>query len=101
MFGIIFSGHIQLGRILTDYSFMGHPLRRDYPLSGFSAVYYDNVEGRVMNEPVSFAQELRLNRGAAAARRSFFFENIRYLRKDLTYRSTYSIDITRYIALRR
>jgi hypothetical protein len=74
MFGIRFSGHPQLGRVLTDYSFLGHPLRRDYPLSGFTAVYYDTAEGRVMNEPVSLAQELRLNRGAASARRSYYLE---------------------------
>jgi NADH-quinone oxidoreductase subunit C len=76
MFGIIFSQHPQLGRILTDYSFLGHPLRRDYPLSGFTAVYYDSVEGRVMNEPVSLAQELRLNKNAADARRFFDFDDM-------------------------
>lgn len=52
MFGILFKGHDDLRRILTDYGFVGHPFRKDFPLSGYVEVRYDAEEKRVMYEPV-------------------------------------------------
>jgi NADH-quinone oxidoreductase subunit C len=53
LFGILFRGHPDLRRILTDYGFLGHPFRKDFPLSGNVEVRYDPVKGRVVYEPVS------------------------------------------------
>ena len=53
LFGIVFEGHPDLRRILTDYGFIGHPLRRDFPLSGYTEVRYDAQQRRVVYEPVS------------------------------------------------
>lgn len=59
MYGIIFTGHPDLRRILTDYGFEGHPLRKDFPLTGYKEVRYDDQEKRVVYEPVKLMQEFR------------------------------------------
>jgi NADH-quinone oxidoreductase subunit C len=58
-FGIPFSGHPDLRRILTDSGFEGHPLRKDFPMTGFVEVRYDDALKRVVNEPVRLTQEYR------------------------------------------
>lgn len=59
LFGIKFSGHPDLRRILTDYGFEGHPLRKDFPLSGHVEVRYDDSQKRVIYEPVQLPQDFR------------------------------------------
>ena len=77
LFGINFKGNKDLRRLLTDYGFEGHPLRKDFPLTGYVEVRYDESKKRVVYEPVELKQEFR----------SFDFESpwegIKYLEYDL------------------
>ena len=59
LYGILFTGHPDMRRLLTDYGFQGHPLRKDFPLTGFVEVRWDDEVKRVVYEPVRLAQEFR------------------------------------------
>ncbi len=59
MYGVFFVGNVDLRRILTDYGFDGHPLRKDFPLTGYVEMRYDEVQKRVIYEPVKLPQEYR------------------------------------------
>jgi NADH-quinone oxidoreductase subunit C len=62
LFGILFNGHPDLRRILTDYGFVGHPLRKDFPLTGHVEMRYDAEKGRVVYEPVSIENRVNVPR---------------------------------------
>ncbi|GAA97828.1 uncharacterized protein L969DRAFT_52568 [Mixia osmundae IAM 14324] len=66
LFGVFFTGHPDLRRILTDYGFEGHPLRKDFPLTGTTEVRYDEEKKRVVSEPLQLAQAFRNFEGAAS-----------------------------------
>jgi NADH-quinone oxidoreductase subunit C len=59
LFGVLFAGHPDLRRILTDYGFDGHPLRKDFPMTGYVQMRYDDEQKRVIYEPVQLTQEFR------------------------------------------
>ena len=59
LFGVVFTNHPDLRRIMTDYNFEGHPLRKDFPLTGHTEVRYDDLEKKVIYEPVKLTQEFR------------------------------------------
>jgi len=59
MFGILFSDHPDMRRLLSDYGFRGHPLKKDFPTTGYTEVRYDEVQKRVVHEPVKLVQEYR------------------------------------------
>ena len=59
MYGVVFDGHPDLRRILTDYGFRGHPFRKDFPISGYTEMRYSEEEKRVVYQPVSLAQDFR------------------------------------------
>ena len=59
LYGVLFTGHPDMRRLLTDYGFEGHPLRKDFPLTGFVEVRWDDVQKRVVYEPVKLTQEFR------------------------------------------
>ena len=59
LFGIIFEDHPDLRRIMTDYNFEGHPLRKDFPLTGNVEIRYDDLEKKIVYEPVKLTQEYR------------------------------------------
>jgi NADH dehydrogenase (ubiquinone) Fe-S protein 3 len=60
MFGIFFFNHPNLRRILTDYGFIGFPLRKDFPLSGYFELRYDEISKSILLEPLELMQEFRL-----------------------------------------
>lgn len=59
MFGVFFSGHPDLRRIMTDYGFDGHPLRKDFPLTGYTELRYDEEKKRIVIEPLELTQAFR------------------------------------------
>lgn len=60
MYGVYFSNHKDLRRILTDYGFSGYPLRKDFPLTGYTEVRYDDTKKQVVSESLEVSQEFRL-----------------------------------------
>jgi NADH-quinone oxidoreductase subunit C len=60
MFGVVFNNHPDLRRMLTDYGFKGHPLRKDFPMTGYVEVRYDDFTKRIAYEEISLTQEYRI-----------------------------------------
>ena len=87
MYGVFFHSHPDMRRILTDYGFEGHPQRKDFPLSGYVEVRYDDTEKRVVTEPVEIAQ-VKVFCGKLAMKHAnfgkYFIERCRLLYPDLT-----------------
>ena len=75
LYGIVFEGHDDLRRLLTDYGFEGHPLRKDFPLTGYVEVKYDSDKERVIYEPVKLKQEFR-NFDFESAWKGFKYPNV-------------------------
>lgn len=67
MFGVFFVGHPDLRRIMTDYGFDGHPLRKDFPLTGYTEIRYDEEKKRIVVEPLELTQAFRNFEGGTAA----------------------------------
>lgn len=67
MFGVFFDGHPDLRRIMTDYGFDGHPLRKDFPLTGYTEIRYDEEKKRIVYEPLELTQAFRNFEGGTAA----------------------------------
>lgn len=67
LFGVFFVGHPDLRRIMTDYGFDGHPLRKDFPMTGYTEIRYDEEKKRIVVEPLEMTQAFRNFRGGSAA----------------------------------
>jgi NADH/F420H2 dehydrogenase subunit C len=67
LFGVFFTGHPDLRRIMTDYGFDGHPLRKDFPMTGYTEIRYDEEKKRIVTEPLEMTQAYRNFRGGSAA----------------------------------
>lgn len=67
LFGVFFTGHPDLRRIMTDYGFDGHPLRKDFPMTGYTEIRYDEEKKRIVVEPLELTQAFRNFRGGSAS----------------------------------
>jgi NADH dehydrogenase (ubiquinone) Fe-S protein 3 len=67
LFGVFFTGHPDLRRIMTDYGFDGHPLRKDFPLTGYTEIRYDEEKKRIVVEPLEMTQAWRTFEGGSSA----------------------------------